>query len=241
MNVTKQIRIRINKIPEGITFGYNDLGIAKKDFVTAAKALERLQRAGVIKKLSKGKFYKPEQSIFGELEPDYYDQLNSFLFEKGKRIAYVTGVSLYNDLKLTTQVPFIITIASRIKRINIDRDTLKAKAVKSYADVNESNYKLLGMLDAIKDIKKIPDSSVNGSVVRLSYIIRELDDSQLIKLANLALLYPPRVKALLGAILENIGTNVEIAELKRNLNPLTKYNVGIKPETLPTIRKWNIV
>ncbi len=241
MNVAKQIRIQINKIPDGITFGYDDLGVAKKDFVTAAKALERLQRAGVIKKLSKGKFYKPEQSIFGELEPDYDDQLNSYLFEKGKRIAYVTGISLYNDLKLTTQVPFIITIASRIKRISIDRGTLKTKAVKSYADVNESNYKLLGILDAIKDIKKIPDSSVNSSVVRLSYIVREHDDSQLTKLANLALFYPPRVKALLGAILENIGANVEIIELKKNLNPLTKYKVGIKPEILPTIKKWNIV
>jgi hypothetical protein len=209
--------------------------------VTAAKALERLQRAGVIKKLSKGKFYKPEQSIFGELKPDYYDQLNSYLFVKGKRIAYVTGISLYNDLKLTTQVPFIITIASRIKRISIDRGTLKTKAVKSYADVNESNYKLLGILDAIKDIKKIPDSSVNNSVVRLSYIVREHNDSQLTKLANLALFYPPRVKALLGAILENIGANVEIIELKKNLNLLTKYKVGIKPEILPTIKKWNIV
>jgi hypothetical protein len=55
------------------------------------------------------------------------------------------------------------------------------------------------------------------------------------------LFYPPRVKALLGAILENIGANVEIIELKKNLNLLTKYKVGIKPEILPTIKKWNIV
>ena len=65
MKLAEQIRIRINKLPKGKTFGYADLGIVKEDYQTGAKALERLQTKGVIKKISKGVFYKPEQTVFG--------------------------------------------------------------------------------------------------------------------------------------------------------------------------------
>lgn len=239
MSLAKQIRIKIDAIPKGITFGYDDLGIAKENYLTAAKALERLQTKGVIKKTSKGKFYKPEQTVFGELEPKYNDQLKRYLYEKGKRIAYVTGVSLYNQMRLTTQVPFRIKIASRSKRIYINRGALQAFAVKSYAEVSESNYKLLGILDAIKDIKQIPDSSVSSSVKRLAGIILEQSDRQINELIKYALLYPPRVIALLGAILENMG-NVDISKLKDKLNPLTKFKIGLNEKDLPTIKNWNI-
>jgi len=63
MTLASQIQTKIKKLPEGKSFGYADLGIAKEDFQTAAKALERLQAKGVIKKLSKGVFYKPEQTV----------------------------------------------------------------------------------------------------------------------------------------------------------------------------------
>lgn len=84
--MAKKIRTRIEKLPEGKTFGYTDLLIAKEEYQTAAKALERLQAKGIIKKISKGVFYKPEQTVFGELKPDYSEQLRPYLFENGKRI-----------------------------------------------------------------------------------------------------------------------------------------------------------
>lgn len=84
----EKINKRISKIPTGKTFGYKDLLISKEQYVTAAKTLERLQKKGIIKKASKGVFYKPEQTVFGELKPDYKEQLRPYLFENGKRIAY---------------------------------------------------------------------------------------------------------------------------------------------------------
>lgn len=144
------------------------MGIAKEDFQTAAKAIERLLTNGVIRKLSKGVFYKPEQTVFGELQPIYSEQLRPYLFEIGKRIAYETGYSLHNKMGLTTQVAFRIKIASRSKRISINRGTLKADAVKSYAEVTDTNYEILGVLDAFKDIKRIPDCSEAQAIRRLS-------------------------------------------------------------------------
>ncbi|SMD42274.1 hypothetical protein SAMN00777080_0817 [Aquiflexum balticum DSM 16537] len=240
MNVSSQIRTRINMIPEGKTFGYADLRIAKEEYQTAAKALERLQAKGIIRKISKGVFYKPEQTVFGELKPDYSEQLRPYLFENGKRIAYETGYSLYNQMGLTTQMAFRIKIASRSKRISINRGALKADAVKSYAEVTEANYELLGFLDAIKDIKRIPDCPVSQAVKILSSKISKLNEKQISDLVKYALLYPTRVRALVGAMLENLNIQANTKKLKQSLNPLTKVKLSLKETELPTIQNWNI-
>jgi hypothetical protein len=241
MSLATDIRMRIKKLPEGKTFGYNNLHIAREDYTTAAKALERLQKQGVIKKVSKGVFYKPEQTVFGELKPDYSELLRSYLFENGKRIAYETGTSLYNRMGLTTQLAFRIKIASRGKRININRGTLKADAVKSYAEVTNSNYETLGILDAFKDMKRIPDCSETQAVSRLSAIVKKLNDKQIASLIKYALLYPPRVRALAGAILENNGSKLkELEKLKASINPLTTIKLGLKETELPNKSKWYI-
>ena len=240
MNLAKQIRTRIEQLPEDKTFGYADLRIAKEEYQTAAKALERLQAKGIIKKISKGVFYKPEQTVFGELKPGYNEQLRSYLFENGKRIAYETGYTLYNRMGLTTQMAFRIKIASRSKRISINRGVLKADAVKSYAEVTEANYELLGFLDAIKDVKRIPDCSVSQAVKILSGKIKNLSEKQIEDLVKYALLYPPRAWALVGAMLENLKIKANTEKLKESLNPLTKIKLGLKETELPTKNNWYI-
>jgi len=241
MALASEIRKRIMQLPEGKTFGYDDLRIARDGYSAAAKAIERLQKEGLIKKVSKGVFYKPEQTVFGELKPDYSELLRPYLFENGKRVAYETGPSLYNRLGLTTQMAFRIKIASRGKRININRGILKADAVKSYAEVTDSNYNTLGLLDAFKDIKRIPDCSVAQAVRRLSAIIKALDDKQTESLIKYALLYPPRARALAGAVLENNGRKGKgLEKLKDSLNPLTTIKLGLKEVELPTKANWYI-
>lgn len=240
MKLAEQIRTQIGSLPKGKSFGYADLGIDKANYQTAAKVLERMQKKESIKKISKGVFYKPEQTVFGDLMPDYNDQLKQYLFKNGKRIAYETGFSLYNQLGLTTQMAFRIKIASRSNRISINRGALKADAVKSYAEVTDENYELLGFLDAFKDIKSIPDSKVSTSVTILTAKIKKLNDQQIKEMVQYALLYPPRVRALVGAILENTNSKVNGQKLKDSLNPLTKFSLGLKQTDLPTINNWNI-
>lgn len=240
MNIAEQIRKTIIKLPEDKTFGYADLGIAKEDYQTSAKALERLQKQGLIKKMSKGIFYKPIKTVFGDLQPNDSEQLKPYLFKNGKRIAYITGESLYNQMNLTTQMAFRIKIASN-RRINIDKGAIKAKSVKSYAEVTEENYQLLGFLDAIKDIKKIPDCTVANAVKILSKRLESLEDKKVEELIKYALLYPPRVRALLGAMLQNIDENRNTQKLKESLNPITKFELGLNERDLPTLKNWYII
>jgi hypothetical protein len=239
MTLASQIQTKIKKFPEGKCFGYADLNIAKEDFQTAAKAIERLLAKGIIKKLSKGVFYKPEQTVFGELQPKYSEQLRPYLFENGKRVAYETGYSLYNRMALTTQVAFRIKIACRSKRISIDRGTLKVDPVKSYAEVTDKNYEILGILDAFKDIKRIPDCSVAQAVRRLSAVLKELNEKQTSDLLKYALVYPPRVRTMVGAVLEKNGEK-ELGKLKNSLNPFTTIKMGLKENELPTKSNWYI-
>ena len=49
------------------------------------------------------------------------------------------------------------------------------------------------------------------------------------------------VRALLGAILENFDSSINIKTLKESLNPLTKFALGLKKIDLPTITNWNII
>jgi len=238
MNIAKKIEEKISTIKRGETFTYKDLAIAKEEYTAASKTIERLIKKGIIKRISTGVFYKPKQTAFGELKPDEEKIITPYLFKNGKRIAYITGLLLYNKMGLTTQIPKEISIASTKKRIYISKGKIKGIAVKSYMEVTDENYKYLELLDSIKDFKNIPDLDKESAIKILTNKILELNNKQKKELIKIALEYPPRTRALLGAILENLGENT--IKLEESLNPLSEYKIGISKEILPTIEKWNI-
>jgi len=240
MNVAKKIEENISTIKRGETFTYKDLAIAKEEYTAASKTIERLIKKGIIKRISTGVFYKPKQTAFGELKPDEEKIITPYLFKNGKRIAYITGLLLYNKMGLTTQIPKEISIASREKRIYISKGNIKAKAVKSYVEVTDENYKFLEILDALKDFRQIPDLDKNSAITILLNILKKLNKKQTKNLIHLALSYPPRVRAFLGALIENIDKKINTDTLEESLNPLSEYKLGITKELLPTIGKWNI-
>lgn len=223
-----------------MSFGYDQLAIPKQDYQTAAKALERLQKKGVIKKLSKGIFYKPKITVFGERKPNEQQLLKPYLYQNGKRTAYITGDYLYNQLGLTTQRPAIIKIASRNRRISINTGAIKATAAKSYVDVTDDNYPMLGFLDALKDLKQIPDVDIENALTIFKNRIGQLTKPQRQILIQYALAYPPRVRALLGAILTILGRQEETGPLRDSLNPLTNFALGLTDRLLTSAADWNI-
>jgi len=66
--------------------------------------------------------------------------------------------------------------------------------------------------------------------------LSEKEKSQIIKYA---LKYPPRVRALLGALLSDVGYAQNVIELRKSLNPLTVYKFGIKREWLSSAPMWS--
>ncbi len=239
MSTTQKIRENLYELPEGVAFGYKQLGLAPNEFYAAAKAIERLIAKGVIKRISTGVFYKPKQTPFGELKPNEEEILKSYLFDEGKRIAYITGTSVYNQMGLTTQVPQKIKISSRSKRISISKNNIQATPTKSYVDVKENNFYLLEFLDTLKNFKQIPDLDKNLAIRVLSQKLKNFLPDNIKLLVECSLAYPPRVRAFLGALLENVEQTIDLVELYQSLNPLSKYNYGIV-EILPSAKNWNI-
>jgi hypothetical protein len=240
MGISQKIQNQISKLAEGTTFKYEQLAIEPQEYTATAKAIERLIDKGIIKRISTGVFYKPKKTVFGELKPNEEELLKPYLFEKGKRIAYITGTSLYNRMGLTTQIPKTIKIACRVKRIIISKGSVKATPVKSYVDVTENNYNLLQLLDVLKDFKRIPDLDKSSAIKILSKKLKELNPTETTLLIKCGLAYPPRVRAFLGALLENIKTTADLTAPKKSLNPLSEYEYGIDKKHLSTAENWNI-
>lgn len=240
MKIAQKVARQLSQISEGTTFRYQDLSIEPEEYPSAAKALERLIAKGIVRRVSTGVFYKPKRTVFGEIRPKEEELLKPYLFEAGKRRAYITGSTLYNRMGLTTQVPKNIKIASRDKRIFATVGNVKGKPVKSYVDVTDENYHFLEILDALKDFKQIPDIDKKAAVALLRERIRSLSTKEKHQLLRYGIAYPPRVKAFLGAILEASGEILELDRLKKSLNPLSTYAYGIPKEILPTIEHWNL-
>lgn len=240
MNISQKIDQQLQAIPEGTVFKYQNLEIAPNEYMAASKKIERLLDKGILKRVSKGMFYKPRPSVFGALRPAEEELLKQYLFKNGQRVAYITGVGLYNAMGLTTQIPVIIEIASNTRRAPIKVGHLSIRPAKSYAAITNDNYELLGILDAIRDFKVIPDMDNQLVINLLSNKLQAIGLQKRQELIGYALNYPPKVKALLGAILSAWEDDLELTRLKSSLNPFTTYKYDIQENILPNASKWNI-
>jgi len=241
MKVTDKILAKINRIDTGDVFGYDVLGITPDEVLAASKALSRLVDKGVIKRARKGYYYKPKVSVFGEQKPREDVLLSLYLFEKNKQVAYVTGTRLYNRLGLTTQVPNSVRIASLDRQVKGKVGNTIVKPAKSYVKVTADNIKYLEILDVIKDLNTIPDLEKTDGIVYLKNVLRGFDATEIKKLVTYGASYPPKVRALLGALLEELKINFSTYNvLKRSMNPSSSFDYGINSQLLSTVTSWNI-
>jgi hypothetical protein len=238
MKITDNILIKINRLPKGYVFTYVNFINEVKQKEAVIKALNRMAASGKITKLSKGRFYKPEATIFGKLTPEQSQVVKDLLRKDGKIIGYLTGLSMYNRLGLTTQVSNTIQIGKNQIRPEFKRGRYIIAFIKQKNTITAENIPILQILDAIRFINKIPDSSNNDSFRRIAAIIRKMRPENKVQLIRLSMKYPPATRALTGAILEYIGEkNTE--QLKKSLNPITKYK--LKAEVYPIAANWNII
>lgn len=241
MKVTDKIVAKINRIDTGDLFGYDTLGLNSDEIIAGSKALSRLVDKGIIRRARKGYYYKPKVSVFGEQKPREDVLLSLYLFEKNKQVAYITGTRLYNRLGLTTQVPNSIRIASLDKQVKGKVGNVIIKPAKSYVKVTSENIKYLEILDVIKDLNTIPDLQKSDGLQYLKKVIYNFDSTEIKKMVTYGLAYPPKVRALLGALLEAMNTNAVTYEvLKKSINPSSSYEYGINFTLLSTANSWNI-
>jgi hypothetical protein len=233
---------KINRFPRNYVFTYMDFiqEVNKREAII--KHLNRMVAAGKIDKLSKGKYFKPQESVFGALLPEQYQIVKDLLEQNDKRIGYITGYSIYNSLGLTTQISNVIQIGKQQTRASFKRGRFKIGFVKQKNTITKENIPLLQLLDAIRFIKKIPDTTIDKSCKILLTLLQGLSTKEQQQLIKLAYKYTPATRALLGALLSNLEIKAPLLlyDLYASLNPITTYNIAVSKTTLPTVNSWNI-
>lgn len=112
--------------------------------------------------------------------------------------------------------------------------------VKQKNTITKDSVYLLQLLDAIRFVNKIPDTTVIASCQRLQALLSKLDIQQQQTMVRLSRKYSPSTRALLGALLEYIEINFSLDDLHKSLNPITVYKLAIVASVLSTAPKWNI-
>ncbi|GHU60507.1 hypothetical protein FACS1894121_0710 [Bacteroidia bacterium] len=197
---------------------------------------------GKIQKLSKGKFYKARKTELGLSRPPARQVVKDLLEKDGKLIGYLTGYSIYNSLYLSTQISNTLQIGVNKYRRAIKRGQYKIAFIVQPNSINKSNIELLQVLDAVRFIARIPAITPDEACLRLLQIFRELSPEKQKRLVRLSLKYTDYVRALCGAILEQIGVEKELIDkLKKSLRGITTYKIPVSEKVLTTKSEWRII
>ena len=178
MSIAQSVQNSVETIPAGQIFDYQALPDYARSPSAVIKAVSRLVADKQLIRFSKGKFYVPKKGLISPRKPSDSELVRTMLYKDGRLRGYVTGLSLYNQLGLTTQVPRTITLAFNGGRQYKDFGTIRIKTVVTRIPIKEKDVKLLQYLDVLKGIKKIPDANANQSLKMMRRKISELSDRE---------------------------------------------------------------
>ena len=241
MNITKEIKRKIATFSNDYVFAASDFELGLQNQSAVVKALNRMTASGEITKLAKGKFYKPRKTQFGDLKPSAYQIAKDYIERDGKLIGYITGYSAYNALGLTTQISSYIQIGTNKSRRAVKRDKYTISFILQQNTITKKNIEILRILDAVRFIREIPGTTPDEACVRLKEIVKDLNENQKAMLVRCSLKYTNYVRALCGAMLENIGCDDSLLEyVRKSLNGVTNYYLPISESVLPNKQNWRI-
>ncbi len=203
--------------------------------VAVVKALSRLSRQGIIQRLGKGLYYRPRQTAFGPSKPNI-SQL-PFLTIRRKGI-FPVGVAAANLLGFSTQNAANIEVATNglsLPRLLIGKEAIiHTRRPESWLKLSN---KEAAILDFLRNRGNYSELTLEGTVHKLLEHFRE---PRLFKrLFHAAESEPPRVRAMLGAIGQEIGCSEnDLSELRKSLNPLSRFDFG-NLITLKYAKQWH--
>jgi hypothetical protein len=188
-----------------------------------AQALSRLSREGMLERLSKGVYYRARQSKQGKSLPNP-DALQKLAL-RGKHV-FPSGVAAANLLGFTTQMPArreIATTAFSLPRKLLGRDILvHLRRPQAWATLSKSDAALLDFLRRGGRTSELSPEETIHKTLRLFSENRRFG-----RLLNIADQEPPRVRAILGAIGQQLGKKKRaLKPLRDSLNPFSRFDFG---------------
>jgi Mn-dependent DtxR family transcriptional regulator len=185
-----------------------------------SQTLSRLAKEGIIRRVRKGVYYRPRQTVIGESQVSSA-ALGSKLLASGAR---PTGLTAAQTLGLTTQVPsepsFAISRNNAPSNLPGIRVKVRRPATSEQIDIREA-----ATLELLRDRGETSEFSSEETIWRLAKMLKE--PSVFDRLAEAAVNEPPRVRAILGALGQEAGVHdTSLERLRKSLNKLSRFNFG---------------
>ena len=150
--------------------------------------LNRLKNEKIIKAEYKGIYYKPTQSIFGEvpLNINRVIELKYLMDRNGNIKGYMAGGKLFNDIGLTTQVPNVTEIVTNECKYHRQYDkNLKTYIIKPKITITNENYKYLQFIEVLENKGSINIEVENTNEILYEIILKyDLNFEKIIKYAR---------------------------------------------------------
>jgi hypothetical protein len=193
-------------------------------FTAVAQALSRLSRQGAIQRLGKGLYYRPRQTAFGASKPNRAQIRSLPVRRKG---VYPAGMAAANLLGFTTQNPARVEVATdgvSLPRLIVGKETvIHTRRPEAWRQLSETDAALL---DFLRRRGEGSELSPGKTIAKLLDYFRE--SGRFERLLKIAESEPPRVRAMLGAIGQQLGQpEYRLASLRKDLNPLSRFDFGV--------------
>lgn len=231
MSAAESIRQQIDAAGEGYW--------RQQDFATlpapaVSQTLSRLAREGYLQRLGKGLYYRPRLTTFGISRPS---QSAISQLPMGRKTVFPAGINAANLLGFTTQNPArndVATPASSLPRTIIGKEArLRTRLPHTWNELEPKEAALLGFLRERGSASELPPEE---TVQKLLAYFQEGDTFE--RLIQIAPSEPPRVRAILGAIGQQLGKDSSLLRsLRESLNPLSRFDFGFLSALGPA-RAW---
>jgi hypothetical protein len=186
-----------------------------------AMTLSRLAGEGVLRRVGKGVYYRPHETSLGPSGPAG----TAVAAQTLRAPVHPAGLSAANVLGLSTQNPrraeYATTAAgppTGLRGAVVHTGRPAGRAGLSAEDG--------AILETLRERARHSDLSARRTIDRLLRLLSEED--RFGTLAAAALEEPPRVRAILGALGEELGMpESTLAPLRESLNPLSRFDFGV--------------
>jgi hypothetical protein len=167
-----------------------------------SQTLSRLVKAGILERVSKGLYYRPRITRFGQSRPSESEIQALPIHQK----VMPAGISAANLLGFSTQ------------------------------NVAQGEFATVAASDLLRTRGKFSELSEEATQRRLLLYLGEGDLYE--RLAAIASTEPPRVRAMLGALGQELKKSAkQLAPLRQTLNPISRFDFG-KLRTLRYAKEW---
>lgn len=199
-----------------------------------AQALSRLARQGQLQRLSKGVYYRARQTALGASLPN---PVAIRSLAATRKAMFPAGIAAANLLGFTTQAAGrseLATSALSLPRKLVGGETvIHTRRPETWAALSAAEAALL---DFLRRGGRTSELSPEETVRRTLALFRE--SRRFERLLKVAGFEPPRVRAMIGAIGEELGKDPgALKRLRASLNPLSRFDFGML-KALPCAGRW---